>query len=316
MMRFSRALGVLLSALVLLILGTTSGLAAPPDDPAVPPSGPLVGGTDPNAPDPGPKADSPPSDLKSYPKRDDKPGRKPAEQPKGEHKDVISVKKNSDGTIASVTIYDPAPGVTPEELATKLRAQGEPNVQVGSLAEASSGDLSLAYDPYACAYGTARTNGCPPSYWSNNGYADPQVRFNDHSSYLWPVDAAVYTWNQTVGIDSYYRWNSCPFQAGARCVDVWSGNYGNNGWQGLTQLSYVPGTTYRIAEQGNAVYFNEYYTPANYRNTACHELGHALGLAHNISTSSCLYFQSNNSPYPLGDDHNMLTSVYSIYRAP
>jgi len=33
-----------------------------------------------------------------------------------------------------------------------------------------------------CAYGNARTWGCPVSYWTNNGYDDPIVRFNDHSS--------------------------------------------------------------------------------------------------------------------------------------
>ncbi|MDQ2882001.1 MAG: hypothetical protein M3Y48_12465 [Actinomycetota bacterium] len=302
-----------------MALGTTEAVAAPPPTVPVQP-GPFVGGTDPNAPDPGPKRNSPPTDLKNHPKRNDKPGQKPPEKAKDGQpiKDVVSIKKRPDGGTDMV-IYDPAEGVTPEQLAAKLRAQGDTNVKVVSHDDAAgpAADVAaLAYDPGACSYGTARTNGCPPSYWANNGYSDPQVRFNDHSSAQWPTDQAVYTWNQAVGIDSYYLWNNCPFQAGARCVDVYSGNYGDNGWAGYTYLSFVPGTTYQIAEQGNWVGLNEYPGYTNPRRTVvCQELGHALELGHNVSSSSCMWGDGRGTAnLPNNDDFQMLASVYSIYR--
>jgi hypothetical protein len=49
------------------------------------------------------------------------------------------------------------------------------------------------------------------------------------------TSAAVIDWNPAAQIYSFYLWNSCPFQAGARCIDVWSGNY-RPGWHGLTHL--------------------------------------------------------------------------------
>lgn len=114
-----------------------------------------------------------------------------------------------------------------------------------------------------------------------------------------------------------------PFQAGARCVDVWNGNYGNNGWNGITYFSYVAGTTYRFAENGVSITLNDYYV-TNFpndnkpRSVACHELGHALGLDHNTSQTSCLGpGGANRSLTPNPNDYSQLTyNTYSVYRAP
>jgi predicted Zn-dependent protease len=63
------------------------------------------------------------------------------------------------------------------------------------------------------------------------------------------------------------------------------------------------------------VHFNDYYTAntTQDRITACHELGHALGLAHNTSLNSCLYGVQNihASTTPSTDDFNTLR--YVIY---
>jgi hypothetical protein len=49
-----------------------------------------------------------------------------------------------------------------------------------------------------------------------------------------------------------------------------------------------------------------------HRETTCHEMGHALGLDHNLFQSSCLYFQhtSSRSDIPGNGDWRMLESIY------
>jgi hypothetical protein len=44
--------------------------------------------------------------------------------------------------------------------------------------------------------------------------------------------------------------------------------------------------------------------------TACHELGHVLGLFHNTSTSSCLYNARTSQETPNADDYALLESYY------
>ena len=52
------------------------------------------------------------------------------------------------------------------------------------------------------------------------------------------------------------------------------------------------------------------------RHTACHEVGHALGLNHSADwpdvSSSCLGGYTSNHPHP--DDRALLTKIYSTVR--
>src|SRR4051794_25425097 len=84
---------------------------------------------------PGAKAKAPATDLAAYPKLTDKQlaamrssTTKDAAAATAEAATVQSVEVTAAGT--SVTIYDPAPGDTPEALADKLRAQGKTSVRV------------------------------------------------------------------------------------------------------------------------------------------------------------------------------------------
>ncbi|MCW3816437.1 matrixin family metalloprotease [Micromonospora sp. DR5-3] len=63
---------------------------------------------------------------------------------------------------------------------------------------------------------------------------------------------------------------------------------------------------------GATVQLNTYCSGTEYErwNTACHELGHVLGLGHNTSTSSCVYAYRSSQRYPNTDDFNLLERYY------
>jgi hypothetical protein len=249
--------------------------------------------------------------------------------PSEAHQDVVSLVVGEKGRITGMTIYTLAPGWTAERLADKLRADGKQNVVVTDdpMAAVQAADRAAGFAPLVdphpntgCTFGIATTNGCPPLYWSNNGFTDPRVRFNDHTSAAWPVSAAVTNWNQAPGIDSFYHFNSCPAVAGERCVDVWSANYGATGWHGISNLSWFAGTTFRLQETGISAQLNDFYGTAGNagRRVACHELGHTLGVNHATSSASCMWDPAASATVltPGQDYMSLLGQTYSIYRQP
>lgn len=218
---------------------------------------------------------------------------------------VVSIEREADGTVIETT-YTPAPDITTTDLAGRLTASGAPNVSIRR-----EGDVSA--QAAACSLGTART--WPSSAtcfvrWSKNGAVRPVIDFVDHSSSKWPVGRAVTEWNKTSGIDSIYRPASSGCDgAPTHCVSVTSGNYGDTGWVGLTSRSLNSAQTYYTSAN---VKLNDYYggTEAEHWNGACHELGHVLGLDHNTSTGSCLYYVRTSQKYPHADDRKLLERYY------
>lgn len=205
------------------------------------------------------------------------------------------------------TVYDPAPGVSTTALARSLRDRGVAGVRVDRAGATSApGAVATAS---TCTYGTAHTWGCPMARWSYSGHSHPQIDFLDHTSAAWPLTAVVPEWNLTHGIDSWYRWytQGCPGST-YHCVNVYNSNYGNTGWTGLTtrnvnSSNYITSATVKL---------NDYYggTAAQHRNTACHETGHVLGLDHNGSTGSCLYYARTSQQYPSSQDFALLETYY------
>lgn len=216
---------------------------------------------------------------------------------------VYVVGKAKDGKT-TVTIYDPAKGVTPDQLRDTLRKTGKTVLGKGQQPPTAQPGQQPSKLLACLSYGTAR-QWCDHQ-WSYGGYADPQIYFLDHTSAAWPVTSAVTTWHQAVGIDSYYRWytQGCP-GGGTHCVHVYNGAYGATGWLG--QTSWSPGTQGPVTVKLN----DSYSLTANERRTiACHELGHALALNHNTATSSCLYSGTYISLTPNSNDYTLLSQIY------
>ena len=169
--------------------------------------------------------------------------------------------------------------------------------------------------PTACNWGTARTLACPPPRWSNNGYSNPRISYYDRSGIPWPQGSAVTKWNTSTYIDLYYTTSGCPTTTGYHCVPVSSGNFGPNGWIGLTSSVWYDATLYFVDGQ-NTIKYNDYYSVPGDPNlsTACHESGHALGLDHNTSSGSCLYSTrvANRSTTPNADDFGIIANI--IYK--
>ncbi|MFC4115691.1 M43 family zinc metalloprotease [Nonomuraea zeae] len=274
-------------------------------------------------PTPWPKATSPLTNLADFPKLTETQlataiSKERAERAATPAQTDPLVELTTQETLADgrtrVSIYSLAPGADPEKVADSLRAQGKKNVQLVRHTPASpieSGPQPMASTD--CAYGQARTLSCPNAWWTNLGRTNPVVLFNDHSGAQWPVTDAVYKWNRTPNIDSWYTWNNCN-QSNVHCVDVTSGSYGQGGWIGYTETTWNWGTSGAMFDA--YVYLNDSYPPSTFtrNNVVTHELGHVLGLNHNQWNGDVMWWKANMREDIGGENPELLRQVYSVDR--
>jgi hypothetical protein len=213
----------------------------------------------------------------------------------------VSIRRvNTDGTV-SVRMYTFVAG------SAAVRSFTAPPgwVRHGRSASATSAAV--------CRYGDTLGLGdntliYPCVRWGHAGFSDPQVYFRDHTPAAWPVREAVADWNQTVGIDSYWIWNTtaCPAAStGKHCVNVYAGAYGTDDLSAWIDYQYDDRSN-RFIDGTVKVYFNTSYNHGNanqHRSTACEEIGHALGVGHNTDETEGSCMNQMVGPVPVSDLH-------------
>lgn len=128
---------------------------------------------------------------------------------------------------------------------------------------------------------------------------------------IWDEEAVTEgdSWENSTDIDFLY-YGSHYFQ----CQDhVFTGSYwyGFTGWDGLTELDCVSGSTIlSSASVMNRTYVDS-YSNLNLHKVACHELGHGFGLWHQDAADSCMRASATTgSAYPNSHDIELINSLY------
>jgi hypothetical protein len=280
------------------------------------------------------KVHAPVTDLKDYPKQaaptvDPSKWGTPVKQA-----EVVSMSSGSNGSM-SETIYTGVPGESASALYGILKSGGVRGLVNPATSQATSlGAAAVSPNTVnhlsSCRYGTAQTFLCgsdnTPSHqirWADGCCAHPQVWFVDHTGSQWPVTSSTYEWNIAHGVDSLYVSGSCPGYSQQYCVNVTDRNAGCSGWEGLTNVSwnssyYMTGASVQLNDYNgtctvNGTTYNYSKNANGYRQDACHEMGHALGMGHNSSTNSCIYATIINSGGALDPDSDDFTLIAQLY---
>jgi hypothetical protein len=307
---------------VLLIIGVMAV--------AVSLAGPASAGSAASPKPPPGKASAPPTDLKHYPKLP-APHVNPSKWGGPTRQtEVIATTVARDGS-GHATIYTPVAGESAAVLYRVLKAQGIRGLEnPAAHATARKAPVYTKNALTSCRYGTAQTFRCASDTntthqirWADGCCNHPQVWFVDHTGSQWPVAASTYEWNIAHGVDSLYVWATCPGYSGQYCVNVTDRNAGCSGWQGLTSVSwdsnyYMTGASVQLNDYNgtctvNGITYNYNKNANGYRQDACHEMGHALGMGHNSSTNSCIYGTIINSAGALVPDSNDFTLIAQLY---
>ncbi len=221
--------------------------------------------------------------------------------------EVIIEKLNPKGG-GKRTIYTPAPGFTSATAYENLKK----STGVTKAPTKAPKPNIAAY----CTYGTARTlsapdGECPVRWTVSPGHVNPQVNFLDHSSSAWPEGAAVNDWNQSNNVNAGYV-SSCPHD-GSHCVQVFDTTVMADGTEGSTTYEWDGADN--LIDGSVSIAYNDKYADHDYgqrRQNTCHETGHALGLDHNTTDGSCLYWQIElffPPQHPSSDDFGLLQHV-------
>jgi len=123
---------------------------------------------------------------------------------------------------------------------------------------------------------------------------------------VWPVHAAAERWDDGNPVDFRYTTTGCPINS--QCVTVHQAEMAAP-TVGLTVTTFV-GADIKTSNVTLDTTFGRTESAARRRNLVCHELGHALGLAHRTSTSSCLTSYVTSTRYPDATDIKHLNTMY------
>ena len=145
----------------------------------------------------------------------------------------------------------------------------------------------------------------PEAHWAKTG-AGIYVDVGDclrQTYWRRAVRAAIADWSRSPVVT--YRLVGCG--AAHREFHIRDGFYGGTGWSGYADLNYDLHFT-EVPIKLNSSY-GAAFSEARRRKTACHELGHALGLAHRTS-GSCLVRGNYPRSRPDRHDYDHLKHIY------
>lgn len=152
-------------------------------------------------------------------------------------------------------------------------------------------------------------------HWNRVNTTLAQAYFIDHTPSAWPVNASTVEWNRNGRIGVYWRsaGSGCP-GSNVGCVNVHQISEPGAGYLGVT---YSPRDANGHFTSGVTVKLNAATTQSGWhRWVTCHELGHALGLAHRPagghpeSSSSCMN-RSTATKLPDLYDYQQLQWTYN-----
>ncbi len=204
-----------------------------------------------------------------------------------------------------VTAHDMADASGAERLRARLRGHGTTVIDAARAARVLDDANRPAANTGCRQFGAA--NSWCGHVWSYQGFADPRVYVRDRTPSGYPVRAAVLTWDRFGGVDAHYRRYTSWFPGGRHSVIVRTyrpgsrKEYGSTRWVAGTQGPVTVSISTRIRGTMQA------------RKTTCHEIGHALGLAHNDSTRSCMHtgtWHWGLSYLPSSQDGRVLAMIY------
>ena len=123
---------------------------------------------------------------------------------------------------------------------------------------------------------------------------------------VWPVYAAAERWDNDNPVNFRYTTKSCP--RGSQCVTVRQSELPAPAAGTTTTVSV--GDDIRSSKVVLDTTFGRTSSYSRRRNVVCHELGHALGLKHRSSSSSCLTSSVTTQRHPDATDIKNLKIMY------
>lgn len=122
----------------------------------------------------------------------------------------------------------------------------------------------------------------------------------------WPVKAAAARWSKGNPVDIRYTSTGCP--ANVQCVTIRQSELADP-TVGLTTTT-TGGGVIKTSNVTLDTTFGRKNSAARRQNVVCHEMGHALGLKHQATTSSCMNSYVTSERYPNATDIKNLKTMY------